>query len=85
MDNYPLEEFDELLQQLTKPLTPIQAQALINLGPPKGTGSYGIEWSLVHMAESVTIAELHDILLVADDTEVRSIIESRLANYLGNH
>jgi hypothetical protein len=82
IDAFPLQELDELLQQLTEPLEPRHSLALINLGPPSNSSAYEVEWALVHAAESISAAELQGILLLANDTEVRRIIEIRLANYL---
>ena len=85
IDDFPLKEFDELLQQLTEPLSPIHALNLINLGPPPDTSTYEVEWALVHAAENIPAEALRDILPLADDTEVKRIIEIRLANYFKSH
>ncbi|GAB3637999.1 hypothetical protein GCM10027422_35890 [Hymenobacter arcticus] len=82
IDTFPLKEFDELLQQLTTPLESSHVLALINLGPPPDTSAYEVEWALVHAAENISVEELSNGLLLADDTEVRRIIAIRLANYL---
>ena len=84
IDTFPLQEFDELLQQLTEPLAPRHSLALINLGPPHDASAYEVEWSLVHAAESIPAQELQEVLLLADDTEVKRIIEIRLKNYYNN-
>ncbi|SHM00748.1 hypothetical protein [Hymenobacter psychrotolerans] len=81
VDDFPLEEFDELVQQLSEPLEPSHSLTLINLGAPRDTSAHGIEWSLIHAAEAISAEALHDILLVADDTEVKRIIEIRLKNH----
>ncbi|WP_460503186.1 hypothetical protein [Hymenobacter agri] len=81
IDTFPLQKFDELLQQLSEPLEPSHSLALINLGPPHDASTYEVEWALVHAAENISAEALRDILPLADDTEVRRIIEIRLANY----
>ncbi|MBD2768955.1 hypothetical protein IC235_13770 [Hymenobacter sp. BT664] len=81
IDTFPLNEFDSLLQELTEPLEVRHALDLINLGPPADTSSYEVEWALVHAAESISAEALGDILPLANDTEVKRIIEIRLANY----
>ncbi|MBO2011114.1 hypothetical protein [Hymenobacter negativus] len=80
MATFLLEEFDHLLQQLTKPLEPAHALVLINLGPPPDTSAYEVEWALVHAAESLPAEELYGILLLANNTEVKRLIETRLKN-----
>jgi hypothetical protein len=78
---FPLQEFDELIQQLTLPLEAAHALILINLGPPPDTSTYEMEWALVHTVESISVEELRTILPLAADTEVKRIIAIRLANY----
>jgi hypothetical protein len=80
-ESFPLQEFDELIQQLTEPLEAAHALVLINLGPPPGTSACEVEWPLVHAAESISAEELQAILQLADDTEVKRIVAIRLANY----
>jgi hypothetical protein len=80
-ESFPLQEFDELIQQLTAPLEARHALVLINLGPPPDTSTYEVEWALVHAAESISTEELQTILQLADDTEVKRIVAIRLANY----
>ena len=74
IDNFPLQEFDELVQQLSEPLEPRHSLVLINLGPPRDTSACGIEWALIHAAENISAEALSNILHDADDTEVRRII-----------
>jgi hypothetical protein len=81
IDDFPLQAFDELLQQLAEPLESSHSLALINLGPPSNASAYEVEWALVHAAENISIEALRTILLIANDTEVRRIIEIRLNNY----
>ena len=78
--SFPLQAFDDLLQQLIKPLTQTFAVQLINLGPPAHCGCYGIEWSLVHLVECMPLHELQETAARADDTEVKRILELRLAD-----
>jgi hypothetical protein len=80
-ESFPLQEFDELIQQLTEPLEAAHALVLINLGPPSDTSAYEVEWALVHAAESISTEELQTILQLAEETEVKRIIAIRLANY----
>ena len=46
-DGFPLDKFDELLQQFNMPVTESEAIKLINLSPPIDTGCYGVEWALL--------------------------------------
>ena len=85
IDTFPLQEFDELLQQLTEPLELSHSLALINLGPPYGASTYGVEWALIHAAETISAEALLAILPLANATEVRRIIKIRLTNYLNNN
>ncbi|MGI4870257.1 MAG: hypothetical protein ACRYFX_03655 [Janthinobacterium lividum] len=81
-DDFPLTEFDELVQQLTAPLSQEHATALIDLGPPPSTGCFGVEWTLLHKAELVKAIELlQQAVAQAADTEVKRMAESRLATY----
>ena len=77
---FPFLEFDALIQQLAEPLAPNHSLALINLGPPVDTCALKVEWALVHAAESISPFALHQVLVQADDTEVKRIIALRLAN-----
>jgi hypothetical protein len=85
IDDFPLQEFDELVQQLSESLEPSHSLVLINLGPPRDTSACGIEWSLIHAAENISAEALRNILHDADDTEVRRIIDIRLTNYFKNN
>ena len=80
-DAYPFLRFDELVQQLTAPLTQAHAVALINLGPPPDTGSLGVEWSLIHVVDLLAPEEMQQALDFATDTEVKRTVRIRLANY----
>ncbi len=79
--SFPLQEFDDLLQQFAEPLTQAHAIQLINLGPPADCGCYGVEWSLVHLVELLSVEKLQKAVPLANDTQVKRIMEIRLANY----
>jgi len=81
IDDFPLDEFDELLQQFTRPLTLEHAVELINLGPPPDAGSYGVEWALIHLVETIPIEALCEAVTLSSNTEVKRLLEIRLANY----
>jgi hypothetical protein len=81
MEEFPLQEFDDLVQQLAAPLLPAHATALINLGPPPDTGSFGLEWALIHAVDLLSVQELTAAVALARDTEVKRAVEIRLANY----
>lgn len=80
-DDFPLTEFDELVQQLTAPLSREHATALLNLGPPPGTGSFGVEWALIHAVDLAPVEVLQEAVALARDTEVTQAVIIRLANY----
>jgi hypothetical protein len=81
VDSFPFLAFDELVQQLTAPLSKAHAIALINLGPPPDTGSLEVEWSLIHAVDLLAPEDLQEAVLLANDTEVKRTVEIRLANY----
>jgi hypothetical protein len=81
VDSYPFLLFDEIVQQLTAPLSQAHAVALIDLGPPPDTGSLGVEWSLIHAVDLLPAEELQQAVALATDTEVKRTVEMRLANY----
>ena len=80
-DDFPMREFDELLQQLTEPLAPAHALALVALGPPPDTGSFGVEAALLSWVETLPAETLRDLLPRMANTEVKRLLEIRLANY----
>jgi hypothetical protein len=80
-DAYPFLPFDALVQQLAAPLSRAHAVALINLGPPPDTGSLGVEWSLIHVVDLLSPADLQQAVALAADTEVKRTVMIRLANY----
>lgn len=79
-DDFPLDEFDELLQQFTTPVTEDEAIKLINLSPPVDAGCYGVEWALLHLVETVAINRLQYVLDNAEDGEVKLMAQIRLNN-----
>ena len=79
-DYFPFGAFDALLQKLEEPLAAAHALALINLGPLVDSDALEVEWALVHAVEMISIAELRLIVSQADITEVKQILEIRLAN-----
>jgi hypothetical protein len=80
-DFFPFLEFDDLIQQLTAPLSKAHAIELINLGPPPDTDSLEVEWALIHAVDLLAAEDLQEAVLLANDTEVRRTVEIRLANY----
>ncbi len=85
MDDYPLDEFDHLLKQISTPVTPAQALRLINLSPPANTGCFGVEWALVHLVETISIDNLQNLLKQAIESEAKRLLQIRLENYKNNN
>ncbi|MDR0660859.1 MAG: hypothetical protein LBG19_08705 [Prevotellaceae bacterium] len=83
-DDFPFDEFDKLLQQFTTPVTEEEAIKLINLSPPVDTGCYGVEWTLLHLIETVGINRLRYVLDNAEDGEIKWLIHARLESYNKN-
>jgi hypothetical protein len=79
--DFPLKEFDNLLQEFILPLDFEIAVQLVNLSPPVDEGCHGVEWSLIHLAENVDSNELQKVLDNSEDGEVKRIIQIRLDNY----
>jgi len=84
-DDFPLNEFGELLQRISMPITENEAIKLINLSPPVDAGFYGVEWTLLHMIETVGIEKLRNVLNGAEDNELKHLIQKRLDNYNKNN
>ncbi len=82
-DDFPLDAFDDLLQQFSAPVTEEEAIKLINLSPPVDTGCYGVEWSLLHLIETVDVGRLQNVLDRSEDNELKRVIQIRLDNYTG--
>jgi len=81
IDTFPLESFDRLLQQLVTPVNEEEAIKLINLSPPVDTGSFGVEWTLLHLAETLDTDKIQNVLDRAEDNEVKRLMQIRLDNY----
>jgi len=78
----PLDKFDELLRQFNLPITENEAIKLINLSPPVDTSCYEVEWSLLHLIETVDVEVLQNVLNNSEENELKRIIQIRLDNYL---
>jgi hypothetical protein len=79
--DFPLKEFDNLLQEFTFPIDFDTAVQLVNLSPPIDESCYEVEWALIHLVEKVDINELQKVLDNSNDGEVKRIIQIRLDNY----
>lgn len=79
--NFPLEEFDNLLQKFTLPINYETAVQLVNFSPPVDETCYDVEWSLIHLVEKIDINELQRVLDNSEDGEVKRTIQIRLNNY----
>ncbi|WP_231426243.1 hypothetical protein [Pedobacter sp. Leaf250] len=56
--DFPLKEFDNLLQEFTLPIDFETAVELVNLSPPVDETCHEVEWSLIHLVENIDINEL---------------------------
>jgi hypothetical protein len=79
--DFPLKEFDNLLQEFTLPIDFETALQLVNLSPPVEETCYEVEWALIHLVENNDINELQKVLDNSEDGEVKRIIQIRLDNY----
>jgi hypothetical protein len=79
--DFPLKEFDDLLQEFNLPIDFDIAVQLMNLSPPVGESCFEVEWALVHLVETLGVPELEKVLDMAEDGEVKRIIRIRLNNY----
>jgi hypothetical protein len=79
--NFPLLEFDEILQQFANPLTIEEAVKLVNLSSPINESCYEIEWGIVHLVETIDTNLLQEVLNKSEDGEVKQILQIRLNNY----
>jgi hypothetical protein len=86
--DFPLKDFDELLQKIKLPIDFETALKLINLSPPINTGCYGVEWSLLHLVETyykdTDDEEYKKLLDEAEDGEVKKLLRIRFENHLKN-
>ena len=87
--NFPLKEFDTLLQKIKLPIDFETALKLINLSPPIDEKCYEVESSIIPLVESylvknhnVTNDDYKKLLDEAEDGEVKNILKIRFANYL---
>lgn len=71
--DFPLKEFDSLLQEFTLPIDFEIAIQLVNLSPPIDETCYEVE--------NIDINELQKVLDNSEDGEVKRIIQIRLDNY----
>lgn len=83
-EDFPLTEFEELLDQFQVPVTESEAIKLIRLSPPVGTGCHGVEWTLLHLIETVDDDKLQHVLDSSDDNELKRLMQIRLDNYNNN-
>jgi hypothetical protein len=84
--NFPLEEFDKILQKIKMPIDFETALKLINLSPPADEECYEVEWAIIHLVENYkdTDEKYKQLLDEADDGEVKNILKIRFENYLKN-
>jgi hypothetical protein len=80
-DDFPLKEFDDILQEFTLPIDFKTAVALVNLSPPVNESCCEIEWSLVHLVENYPTDDFQRVLDAAEDGEVKRLLQIRLDNY----
>ena len=69
--DFPLKEFDELLYQFNLPITESEAIKLINLSPPVDTSCFEVEWSLLHLIETVDIKTLQNVINKSEENEFK--------------
>lgn len=84
IDDFPLDEFDQLLQSIDLPITLEIAKRLIRLSPPSESGCFGMEWAILSLIESLDIKQLQALIHHADKNEVVDLITMRLENYYKN-
>jgi hypothetical protein len=86
--DFPLKNFDELLQKIKLPIDFETALKLIDLSPPINEGCYEVEWSIIHLVENYykdTDDEKYKKLLdEAEDGEVKRLLRIRFDNHLRN-
>lgn len=79
--DFPLDEFEELLDEFTLPLDLEIAVDLVNLSPPVDEGCHGLEWSLIHLLDNVEADELQKVLNLSQEGEVKRLLQIRLDNF----
>lgn len=76
------DEYADLLGKIVKPVTLDEAHILIKLFPP--TALYGIEWTLLHLIESVyseiKSLEYRELINECNSTEFKKMLVQRLNN-----
>ena len=77
-----VDEYADLLGKIVKPVTLDEAHILIKLFPP--TALYGIEWTLLHLIESVypetEFVEYKELINECNSTEFKKMLVQRLNN-----
>lgn len=77
-----VDEYADLLGKIVKPVTLDEAHILIMLFPP--TALYGIEWTLLHLIESVyseiKSLEYRELINECNSTEFKKMLVQRLNN-----
>ena len=77
-----IDKYADLLGKITKPITLDEAHILIKLFPP--TALYGIEWTLLHLIESVyseiKSLEYRELINECNSTEFKKMLVQRLNN-----
>ena len=81
---FPLKEFDKILQKFKLPIDFDTALKLINLSPPVDESCYEVEWGIIHLVENYkdTDENFKKLLDMADDGEVKHMLKIRFENYL---
>ena len=77
-----VDEYADLLGKIVKPVTLDEAHILIKLFPP--TALYGVEWTLLHLIESVyseiKSLEYRELINECNSTEFKKMLVQRLNN-----
>ena len=77
-----VDEYADLLGKIVKPVTLDEAHIVIKLFPP--TALYGIEWTLLHLIESVyseiKSLEYRELINECNSTEFKKMLVQRLNN-----
>lgn len=77
-----VDEYADLLGKIVKPITLDEAHILIKLFPP--TALYGVEWTLLHLIESVyseiKSLEYRKLINECNSTEFKKMLVQRLNN-----
>lgn len=77
-----VDEYADLLSKIVKPITLDEAHILIKLFPP--TALYGIEWTLIHLVESVysetKSLEYRELINECISTEFKKMLVQRFNN-----